>query len=69
MNYGDFKDLSKEATAYNVLLDKAFNSAKDPKYVEYQRGPESMIYKFFDKNYSSVYTSDNGVKNENTSNQ
>ena len=30
-----------------ILLDKAFNIAKNPKYDGYQRELESMVYKFF----------------------
>ena len=32
MAYGDFKDLKKRKAVDNVLRDKAFNIAKDPKY-------------------------------------
>ena len=32
MAYGDFKDLKRRAAADNVLRDKAFNIAKNPKY-------------------------------------
>ena len=32
MAYGDFKDLKKRTAADQVLRDKAFNTAKDPKY-------------------------------------
>ena len=49
MAYGDFKDLKRRTAANNVLRDKAFNIAKNPKYDGYQRGLASMIYKFFDK--------------------
>ena len=48
MAYGDFKDL-KRRTAADVLRDKAFNIARNPKYDGYQRGLASMVYKFFDK--------------------
>ena len=48
MAYGDFKDL-KRRTAVDVLRDKAFNIAKNPKYDGYQRGFASMVYKLFDK--------------------
>ena len=48
MTYGDFKDLNRR-TAADVLRDKAFNIAKNPKYDGYQRGLASMVYKFFDK--------------------
>ena len=49
MAYGDFKDLKRRTAADNVLRDKAFNIAKNPKYDGYQRGLASMVYKFFDK--------------------
>ena len=49
MAYGDFKDSKRRTTADNVLRDKAFNIAKNPKYDRYQRGLASMVYKFFDK--------------------
>ena len=48
MAYGDFKDL-KRGTAFDVLRDKAFNVAKNPKYDGYQTGLVFMVYKFFDK--------------------
>ena len=47
--YGDFKDLKKRTAADNVLRDKAFNIAKNPKYDGYQRGLASMVYNFFDR--------------------
>ena len=49
MAYGDFKDLAKRTASDKVLRDKAFNSAKNPKYDGYQRGLASMAYRFFDK--------------------
>ena len=49
MAYGDFKDLKRRTAADNVLRDKAFNIAKNPKYDGYQTGLASMVYKFFDK--------------------
>ena len=49
MAYGNFKDLTKRTAADKVLRDKAFNIAKNPKYVGYQGGLASMIYKYFDK--------------------
>ena len=49
MAYGDFKDLKRRTAAGNVLRDKAFNIAKNPKYDGYQRGFASMVYKIFDK--------------------
>ena len=47
--YGDFKDLPGRTAADNVLGDKAFNIAKNPKYDAYQRGLTCMVYTFFDK--------------------
>ena len=47
--YSDSKDLTKRTLADNILRDKAFNIAKDPKYDGYQSGLASMVYKFFDK--------------------
>ena len=38
MAYGDFKDLKRTTAADNVLRDKAFNIARNPKYDGYQRG-------------------------------
>ena len=38
MAYGDFNDLKRRTTADNILRNKAFNIAKNPKYDGYQRG-------------------------------
>ena len=57
MAYGDFKDLKRRTAADNVLRDKAFNIAKNPKYDGYQKGLASMVYTFFDKK-----TKGSGVK-------
>ena len=38
MAYGDFKDLNRRAAVDNVVRDKAFNIAENPKYDGYQRG-------------------------------
>ena len=35
MAYGDFKDLAKRTASDNVLRNKAFNIAKNPKYDGY----------------------------------
>ena len=48
MAHGDFKHLTRRTAADEVLCDKAFNIAKNPKYDEYQRGLASVVYKFFD---------------------
>ena len=49
MACGDFKDLAKRTAVDQVLRDKAFNIAKNPKYDEYQRGLASTVHNFFDK--------------------
>ena len=52
MTYGDFKDLKRRTVSDNILRDKAFNIAKNPKYDGYQRGLASMVYKLFDKKFT-----------------
>ena len=47
--YADHKDLINRTKADNVLRDKAYNIASNPKYDGYQKGLASMVYKFFDK--------------------
>ena len=59
MAYEDFKDLTRRTAADKVLLDKAFNIAKSPRYDGYQRLLASMVYNFFDKK-----TTGGAVKNE-----
>ena len=48
MAYGDFKDLTRRIASEEILHDKAFNIAKNPKYNVYQRGLTLMVYKLFD---------------------
>ena len=43
MAYGDFKDVPKRTSFNKVLRDKAFNTAKTPKYDGYQQGLASMV--------------------------
>ena len=50
--YGDFKDLTGRTAFDKILLDKAFDIAKNPKYDGYQRGLASMVYIFLDKKTS-----------------
>ena len=57
--YRDFKDLNRRAAGDEVFHDKAFNIAKNPKYVGYQTGLASMLYKFFEKKSSG-----GAIKNE-----
>ena len=59
MAYRNFKDWNRRKAADNVLCDKVFNIAKNPRYDGYQCGLASMFYKFFDKK-TSGWT----VKNE-----
>ena len=49
MAYADFKDLAKRTPSDNVLRDKAFNIAKNPKYDGCHRGRASMVCNFLDK--------------------
>ena len=51
--YSDGKDLTKRTVADKILKNKAFDTAKDPKYDGYQRGLASMVYKFFDSKVAS----------------
>ena len=66
MAYGDFKDIARRTASDNVLSNKAFHIAKNPKYDGYQRGLASMVYNFFDKNSALIpdkYVSRSGVAN------
>ena len=54
MAYGNFKDLKRRTAADNVLRDKAFNIAKNPKYDGYQRDLASMVYTFLIKRLKAV---------------
>ena len=47
MVYGKSKNLVKRNQSDKVLRVKAFKIASDPKYDGYQRGLDSMVYKFF----------------------
>ena len=47
MAFGDIKDLKRRTATDNILHDKVFDIAKDPKYDGYQSGLASVIYKFF----------------------
>ena len=50
MSYGKYKKLTKRTESVNVLRDKAFKTASDPKYDGYQSGLASMAYIFLIKN-------------------
>ena len=47
--YEDFKDLPRTTASDKVLLDKAFNIGKNPKYNGYQHEFALMIYNFLIK--------------------
>ena len=51
MAYRDLKVLPRKTTA-----DKAFNIAKNPKYVGHQKGLASVVYDIFDKKSSNTNT-------------
>ena len=59
MVYGKSNDLIKRTQSDKILRNKSFKIASDPKYDGYQRGPASMVYKFFDKKSSG-----RGIANE-----
>ena len=79
MAYGDFKDLSRRTASDKILLDKAFNIAKNPICDGYQRRIASMDYKFLKKcslvgRSETLATRDRsnsggGIKTENISNK
>ena len=65
MAYGKSKGLTKRTQSDNVLRDKAFKFASDPKYDGYQRGLASMVYKLFDRKSGSLNkSSGGGISNE-----
>ena len=65
MAYGKSKDLVKRTQSDKVLKAKAFKIASDPKYVGYQRGLASILYKFFDEKPASLNkSSGSGIANE-----
>ena len=65
MAYGKSNYLAKRTQSDNVLRDKAFKIASNPKYDGYQRGLASIVYKFFDKKSASLNkSSGSGIVNE-----
>ena len=54
MAYGQSKDLLRRTQSDEVLRDKAFTIAINPKYDGYQRGLASMAYKFLIKSLVEV---------------
>ena len=49
MFYGKYKDLTKKTQSGNVLREKLFEIASNPRFDGYQRGLTLMVYRFFDK--------------------
>ena len=43
MAYGDLKDLKRRTQSDNILKDKAFEIASNPKYDGYQKGLASLV--------------------------
>ena len=50
MTYRDFKYLKRRTASDKILIEKAFNIAKNTTYDGYRRVPGSMVYRCFDKN-------------------
>ena len=53
MAYGKYKDLTKRTELDNVLREKTFEIASNPKYDRYKRELASMVYKVFNKKSKS----------------
>ena len=64
MVYRDFKGLPRGTASHKILHDKEFNIRENSKYDGYQRGLDSMVYRFFDKKVC-----DSGVRSEIIRNQ
>ena len=62
MAHRDSKDLKRGTFSNEVLGDKVFDIAKNPKYDGYQRGLASMVYKFFDKKSKGSGVVNNEIK-------
>ena len=63
MAYAKSKDLAKRTQSDNVLRDKAFEIASDPKYDGYQRRLASFVFKFLIKNLVEVVLLRNQIIN------
>ena len=46
--------LRRRTVSGNILRDKAFDIARNPKYDRYQGGPISMVCKLFDKTSKDI---------------
>ena len=49
MTHRDFKDVARRTNSGNILRDKVFNIAKNPKHDGYQKVLASMVYKLLDQ--------------------
>ena len=47
-----YKDSARKTASDNVLCDKAFETASNPKYDRYQTELAYIVYKFFDEKFS-----------------
>ena len=52
MAYGDFENLARMTALDKDLKDKAFNTAINQIYDQYQGNLASMVYKFLDEKLS-----------------
>ena len=68
-DYRELKDLLRRTASFNVLRDKVYNIAKNPKFNGYQRGIGSIVFNYFDKKSSGVYTSSVVINSAIMSNQ
>ena len=64
MSYGDFKDLARRTASHKVLIEKAFNIAKNIRCNGYQRSLAFMVYKVFDENSKGGVANDEIKQNE-----
>ena len=55
-------DIERRTFSKEVLRDKAFNIAKNPKYYGYQKGLASVVYKFFNKKSKDSGVANNEIK-------
>ena len=73
MPYGDFKDIARATGSDEVLRDKAFNIAENPKYDGYKRFCFHSLYiKIFDKKSASLVDKSatfGSIKNETKQNE
>ena len=49
MFYGKYRDLTEKILSGNVLREKLFEIASNPRFDGYQRGLASLVYRFLEK--------------------